>query len=279
MENEIISDIKDTIISQLTSIGPKFLYAIGTLIIGLLLIKLVFRILKRILRKSSMEPSLRSFIESFSIFLLYGLLGVSLGAVLGATTSSIVTIFGAISIAIGLALQGSLANFAGGILILVFKPFKVGDLIYVNTNLGEVTKIDILYTRLITFDGRVITMPNGNVSNNEVDNRTMNPIRRIGLNFKFSFDEDINQLKKIMVDAMKKHPKALDDPEPDAWLDQIGEYDMKFTVRCWVNSADYWPVYWEQTEAIKKALDHHNIKMPVPKRELLQSKTLHQTAK
>ena len=118
-------------------------------------------------------------------------------------------------------------------------------------------------------------MPNGNVSNNDVDNRTMNPIRRIGLTFKFSFEEDIDHLKNIMINAMKKHPKALDDPAPDAWMNEISEYDMKFTVRCWVESADYWPVYWEQTEAIKKALDENGIKIPVPKRELLQNKALH----
>ena len=277
MGNEIIDNIKDTVISQLSSLGPKLLYAIVTLVLGLILVKLIFKLLKRILRRSSMELSLRTFIESFSIFLLYGLLGISIGAVLGATTSSIVAIFGAASIAIGLALQGSLANFAGGILILVFKPFKVGDIIYVNTSLGEVIKIDILYTRIKTFDGRIITMPNGNVSNNDVDNRTMNPIRRIGLTFKFSFNEDINQLKNIMINAMKKHPKALDEPAPDAWMNEIGEYDMKFTVRCWVDSADYWPVYWEQTEAIKKALDENGIKIPVPKRELLQNKALHQS--
>ena len=274
MINEIINNIKDTVVNHLSSLGPKFLYAIITLIIGFVLVKLIFRLLKRILRRSSMEPSLRTFIESFSIFLLYGLLGISIGAVLGATTSSIVAIFGAASIAIGLALQGSLANFAGGILILVFKPFRVGDLIFVNNSLGEVIKIDILYTRMKTFDGRIITMPNGNVSNNDVDNRTMNPIRRVGLTFKFSFEEDIDQLKKIIVDTMKQHPKALDDPEPDAWMNEIGEYDMKFTVRCWVNSPDYWPVYWEQTEAIKKALDKNGIKIPVPKRELLQNKVI-----
>jgi small conductance mechanosensitive channel len=147
--------------------------------------------------------------ESLTIFVLYCLLVVSIGAVFGATTSSIVTIFGEASIAIGLALQGSLANFASGILILVFNPFRAGDLVFINNSLGEVTKIDILYTRLLTFDGRVITMPNGNVANSDIDNRTMNSKRRIGLNLKFSFDEDIDKVRKVMIDAMWKHPKIL----------------------------------------------------------------------
>ena len=270
MDNEILNTIKETVISQITGLGPKLLYAIVTLVLGLILIRLLFRLIKRILRRSSMELSLRTFIESLTIFILYGLLGVSIGAVLGATTSSIVAIFGAASIAIGLALQGSLANFAGGILILVFKPFRAGDLVFINNSLGEVTKIDILYTRLLTFDGRVITMPNGNVANSDIDNRTMNPKRRIGLNLKFSFDEDIDKVRKIMIDAMWKHHKILKEPEHDVWLNEIGEYEMKLVVRCWVESPDYWPIYWEQLEAIKKALDAEGIKMPVPKREIVQ---------
>ncbi|MDR9401227.1 MAG: mechanosensitive ion channel [Psychroflexus sp.] len=269
MDNQVINTIKDTVITQITSLGPKFLYALITLVLGLLIVKLLFRLVKRILRRSSVEKSLRTFIESLTIFLLYGLLGVSISAVLGATTSSIVTIFGAASIAIGLALQGSLANFAGGVLILVFKPFRVGDLIYVNNNLGEVTKIDILYTRIITFDGRIITMPNGNVANTDIDNRTMNPKRRIGLNLKFSFNEDLDKVRNIMLDTMWKHPLILKDPEPDVRLNEIGEYEMKLIVRCWAESSNYWQVYWEQLEAIKKALDAEGIEMPVPKRELI----------
>lgn len=274
MDNQVINTIKDTVITQITSLGPKFLYALITLVLGLLIVKLLFRLVKRILRRSSVEKSLRTFIESLTIFLLYGLLGVSISAVLGATTSSIVTIFGAASIAIGLALQGSLANFAGGVLILVFKPFRVGDLIYVNNNLGEVIKIDILYTRIITFDGRIITMPNGNVANTDIDNRTMNPKRRIGLNLKFSFNEDLDKVRKIMLDTMWKHPLILNDPEPDVRLNEIGEYEMKLIVRCWAESSNYWQVYWEQLEAIKKALDAQGIEMPVPKRELINQKKL-----
>jgi small conductance mechanosensitive channel len=274
MDNQVINTIKDTVITQITSLGPKFLYALITLVLGLLIVKLLFRLVKRILRRSSVEKSLRTFIESLTIFLLYGLLGVSISAVLGATTSSIVTIFGAASIAIGLALQGSLANFAGGVLILVFKPFRVGDLIYVNNNLGEVTKIDILYTRIITFDGRIITMPNGNVANTDIDNRTMNPKRRIGLNLKFSFNEDLDKVRNIMLDTMWKHPLILKDPEPDVRLNEIGEYEMKLIVRCWAESSNYWQVYWEQLEAIKKALDAQGIEMPVPKRELINQKKI-----
>ena len=159
--------------------------------------------------------------------MLYGLLFTIVGSVLGIKATSFLAIFGAAGIAIGLALQGSLANFAGGVLILVFKPFKVGDLIYVNSNLGHVTKIDILYTRIITFDGRIITMPNGNVANSDVDNRTMEPIRRVDLKLKFTFDIKMETIRPIIVEALKANPIIEKQPEPDAWLEEIGDYEIR----------------------------------------------------
>ena len=228
------------------------------------------RILKSALKKSKVELSLKSFIESLSIFILYGSLLTLIGSILGIQATSFLALFGAAGIAIGLALQGSLANFAGGVLILVFKPFKVGDLIFVNNNLGYVIKIDILYTRIETFDGRIITMPNGIVANSNVDNRTMNPIRRIDLKLKFSFEIKIETLRTIIVTAMKSHPNIEKVPEPDVWLDEIGESEMRITARSWVKSFDYWPVYWEQLEAVKKALDENGIETPIPRRIVYQ---------
>lgn len=208
--------------------------------------------------------------ESLSIFLLYGILFFVLGSILGIKTTSFIAVFGAVGIAIALALQGSLANFAGGVLILVFKPFKVNDLIHVNNNLGFVEKIDILYTRIKTFDGRIITMPNGNVSNSDVDNRTMEEFRRIDLDLKFSFDEDIDRLRTIVETAIREHPKLAQHLPVEVYVSEMGEYDMKFKARCWVASVEYWPVYWEQLEGVKKALDKEGIKLPIPKREVYQ---------
>ncbi|MFN2260786.1 MAG: mechanosensitive ion channel family protein [Psychroflexus sp.] len=190
---------------------------------------------------------------------------------------SFLAIFGAAGIAIGLALQGSLSNFAGGVLILVFKPFQVGDLIYANNNLGNVVKIDILYTRIKTFDGRIITMPNGNLANSDVDNRTMEESRRIDLDLKFTFETDIDEVRRVVVETLAKHPKILKDPEPDVWLDSLGEYEVKITARSWVKSHDYWPTYWEQLEAVKKALDKHNIEIPIPRRAVFQGGELSQS--
>lgn len=270
MDMSFFETSKDFLIKGLAYIGPKIIYAIIALILGVLFIKLIMKILKAALNKSKVELSLRTFIESLSIFLLYGLLFTLIGSILGVKATSFLAIFGAASIAVGLALQGSLANFAGGVLILVFKPFKVGDLISVNNNLGYVTKIDILYTRIISFDGRIITMPNGNVANSDVDNRSMNPVRRIDLKLKFSFDVKIETIKPIIIETLKAHPKIEKKPEPDVWLDEIGDYEMRVIARCWVKTVYHWPTYWEQLEAVKKALDEHGIETPIPRKVVYQ---------
>jgi len=263
-------EVKDTFLEFLMHIGPRAVYALVALIIGVFAIKITMKILWRVLRKSKVELSLQSFVGSLSIFILWGLLIFLVGSILGIQASSFLAIFGAAGIAIGLALQGSLANFAGGVLILLFKPFRVGDLIKVNNVLGFVVKIDILYTRVKTYDGLIVTMPNGNVSNSDVDNRTMEPYRRIDLNFKFNYNVDIDFVLHLIEETMRKHPRITQDPEPDAWLDSIGEYELKVIARSWVPSGEYYPAYWEQLLAVKKALDAEGIEMPVPKRTIHQ---------
>jgi len=265
MDKDFWVKLKSQLLEFLIEIGPELIYAFVTLILGIFVIRILMRLLKGTLRKSKTELSLKTFVESLSIFLLYGFLFFIIGSILGIKTTSFIAVFGAAGIAIGLALQGSLSNFAGGVLILVFKPFKVGDLIYVNGNLGFVEKIDILYTQIKTFDGRIITMPNGNVSNSDVDNRTMEKYRRIDLNLKFSFDEDIDKVRQVIINGMKKHPKLARQLPVDVWLDEIGEYQMKIKARCWVESVEYWPAYWEQLEAVKKELDYEKIGIPIPK--------------
>lgn len=268
MDRNFWLELKEQLLDFLIEIGPEIFYSFVTLIIGIFAIKILMNLLKGTLRRSKVELSLKTFVESLSVFVLYGFLFFVIGSILGIKTTSFIAVFGAAGIAIGLALQGSLSNFAGGVLILVFKPFKVGDLIYVNENLGFVEQIDILYTRIKTFDGRIITMPNGNVSNSDVDNRTMEKYRRIDLNLKFAFDEDIDNLRRIIIAGMNKHPKLATHLPVDVWLDEIGEYEMKLKARCWVESVEFWPAYWEQLEAVKKELDREGIKIPIPRHEI-----------
>ncbi|PVW15640.1 mechanosensitive ion channel family protein [Marixanthomonas spongiae] len=270
MDKDFWLQLKEQFLNFVIEIGPEIIYAVISLILGIFLIRLIMNLLKRTLKKSRVELSLKTFVESLSVFLLYGLLIFIIGSILGIKTTSFIAVFGAAGIAVALALQGSLANFAGGVLILVFKPFKVGDLIHVNNNLGFVQKIDILYTRIKTFDGRMITMPNGNVSNSDVDNRTMEPYRRIDLNLKASFDANMDKLRQLITGALKKHPKLAKNMPVEVYLDEIGEYGIKLKARCWVASTDYWPVYWEQLKAVKNTLDQNGIEIPIPKRKVYQ---------
>ncbi len=270
MDTDYLTYVKDELFDFLKDVGPTAVKAIIALVVGLLLIRLLKNLIKRLLRKTKIELSLRTFIESLSSFILYGLLFTVIGIILGIQATSFIALFGAAGIAIGLALQGSLANFAGGVLILAFKPFRVGDLIEVNGKLGEVQQIDILYTRVETFDGRIITMPNGNVANSDVDNRTMKDIRRIDLFLKFSFEEDIDKIREVLLISLADDDRVLANPAPDVWLDKIGDYELVITARSWVKSRDYWPLYWEQLEAIKKTLDKEGIQLTIPKRGVYQ---------
>ena len=260
--------LQDKILNFLIDFGLDLLIAIFILVIGIFVIRLVKKLIRKSFNKFNIEPSLATFVVSLASFLLYAILIVTIGSTLGIKTSSFVAIIGAAGLAIGLALQGSLANFAGGVLILVFKPFTVNDLIEVNNKMGIVTKIDILYTRLITFDNRLITISNGTMANADVINWTMQEKRRVDLSLKLPYDANLKEVREIVVGAMKKHPRVLKNPEPDFWLDAFGEYDMKIAARCWVKPDEYWPIYWEQLEAIKEALDEAGIRIPIPKSEV-----------
>ncbi|WP_322965728.1 mechanosensitive ion channel family protein [Psychroflexus longus] len=270
MDTSFIDSLKSFFKETLVSLGPKILYSLVVFILGILIIKLIMRLLKATLKKSKVELSLKTFVESLSVFILYGLLFTLIGSILGVKATSFLAIFGAAGIAIGLALQGSLANFAGGVLILVFKPFKVGDLVKVNQHKGHVAKIDILYTRIKTFDGRIITMPNGNVANSDVDNRTMEPTRRIDLELRFTYKTDIDQIREVVLEALKSHKQIETDPEPDVWLEEFLESEMRIVARCWVDSQLYWPVFWEQMESVKKALDIAGLEISMPQRVVYQ---------
>lgn len=269
MGEEFFLEVKDKLIEFLWSIGPTVIKAIVALIFGVFVIRILKRTLKRFMRRAETEPSLRTFVDSLATFLLYGFLFAIIGIIIGIEATSFIAMFGGAAIAVGLALQGSLANFAGGVLILVFKPFRVGDLIKVNEVLGFVEQIDILYTRVTTYDGRMMTMPNGNVANSNVDNRTVNQTRRVELTIRVGLDEDVKTVKNLIEKTMNAHPGILKTPEPDTWLDEIEEYCLRFSARSWTSADDdFWVVYWEQLTNVKNALDEHGIKIAVPRRDV-----------
>jgi small conductance mechanosensitive channel len=268
MQDPIWQKIQDKLIDFILSVGTDLLLALFILVVGYFSIRLLMILMAKSFRKYNVEPSLSSFIKSLTRFVLYTLLFVTVGTTLGIKTSSFVALIGAAGLAIGLALQGSLANFAGGVLILIFKPFKVGDEVKVNQYLGIIHSIDILYTRMATYDNRLITMPNGNLANADIDNWTMLGTRRVDLDLKFPYQTDVKQVREIILPTLKKHSLCLEKPEPDMWLDKLGEYDIRLTARCWCQSEDYWKVSWEQLEAVKEALEAADIAFSIPRQEI-----------
>lgn len=258
----------DKSLSLLYSFGMRLIYAVIVLIIGLLLIKFMKRILDKWLQRSDMELSLKRFLESLNLVVLYGILIFLIGLTFGVQVSSFMTLLGAAGIAIGLALQGSLSNFAGGILILLFKPFKIGDEVELEGIEGIVDDIDILYTRISDWRGQIYTLPNGKVSNVMVKNNSATGLRRVEISLRFPLDTDFDQLRALLTDKMKDYPNVLTDRPIQLWLRGIKEYYLDVSARCWCTDGNYWGVYWGQVEHIKKVLEEEGIKFAVPTQEV-----------
>lgn len=270
MEESFWTNLESRSTDLLITIGIKLIYAAVVLFVGLLLIKLLMKMIKGIMNRANTDLALRSFIESLSIALLYTFLVFSIGLALGIKVSAFMTLIGAAGIAIGLALQGSLSNFAGGVLILLFKPFKVGDEVLVNGVEGEIDSINILYTRIHNWRGEYYSMPNGEVSNNVVKNSTTVEYRRVHVELHFSFEEDIDELREIVIETLKKHPRVNQNKPFQFRVNNFQDYYIKTSARCWCKSDEYWTVYWDQEEALKKALDDHGIKLAIPRQTIFQ---------
>lgn len=268
MDENFWTHLKDRTLDLLIQIGTKAIYVVITIIIGFFLIRLIKRAINKIMDKTEVELSLQTFIRSLSNFLLYIILVIVVGVVIGIEASAFVTAIGAAGIAIGLALQGSLANFAGGVLILAFKPFKVGDEVVINGVSGEVYEINILYTRVRAWNNRIITMPNGKVSNSDVDNHYVLPERRVEINFHVPYHEDIDEIRELVTSAMKKHPDANHDKPFQLWFNGYEEYSMLLSARCWAEKEIFWGVWWDQMETVKKTLQENGIDIAIPARDI-----------
>ena len=260
--------INDLVLEFLVEFGPKLLGAILILIVGSYLIKVINNLVRKALDKGSFDNSLKSFLTSLTRFALYVVLIITVLGTVGIPVTSALTILGAAGLAIGLALQGSLSNFAGGVLILAFKPFRIGDVIEAQNVLGTVQKIDILHTRLNTPDNREIIMPNGSLANSNIINITAHPTRRVALSVGIAYSSDIKKARKVIVDTLSKDPRVIEEKGVQVVLTELADSSLNLSVRLWVNSEDVWPMTWEGLENIKEALDAANIVIPFPQRDV-----------
>ncbi len=258
----------DTAVEMAMGYGPKLLLALITLIVGLWIIGAVSRSISVGFEKGGMEPSLQKFLSSLVNIGLKALLLISVAAMVGIETTSFIAVLGAAGLAIGLALQGSLANFAGGVLILVFRPYKVGDFIDTNGFMGTVRSIEIFNTVMTTGDNKTVIIPNGAISNNPITNFTTQATRRVDINFGIGYGDDLKLGKQVLTQLIEADERILKDPEPMIVISSLGDSAVTITTRSWVNAADYWPVFFDLTENGKLALDENGISIPFPQRDV-----------
>jgi small conductance mechanosensitive channel len=254
----------DSILRLLIEYSPKVLTALIILIIGLFIISILLKMAKKVMMKRGVEDTLVKFLSNLLNWTLKILLFVAVAAKLGIETTSFAAILAAAGLAVGLALQGSLSNFAGGVLIMIFRPFKIGDLIEAQGELGTVKEIEIFTTKLTGLSNKEIIIPNGSLSNGNILNYTTEGTRRVDLTFGVSYDSNIKKTKEVLLNVLKSHPKVLKDPEPTVNVSELADSSVNFAVRPWCKSEDYWTVYFDVTENTKESLDAAGIEIPYP---------------
>ena len=260
--------ILNKLVDLATSWGIKLLAALVILVVGLKLINWLKKWLQNSPKLDKLDQGLRSFLCSFSAIALYAVLVITIASVLGIPATSFLTILASCGVAIGLALQGSLSNFAGGLMILFFKPFKVGDFIEASGETGVVQEISVVYTVLLTLDNKRVTIPNGSLTNSVIENYSAEELRRVDLTFNTDYSADVEQVKAILNKLACGHPLALQSPAPFVRLSAHSDSALTYTVRVWCKNADYWDVYFDLTEGAKKAFDENGIQIPYPQMDV-----------
>ncbi|MEX0811115.1 MAG: mechanosensitive ion channel domain-containing protein [Chitinophagales bacterium] len=268
MEEANVEELTQQGIDYLFEVGPSILLAIITLFVGLKVINLLVKFLRKTLEKSSAEESLNSFLTKLVSVLLKVMLVISVVSMLGVDTTSFIAVLGAAGLAVGLALQGSLANFAGGVLILLFKPFKLGEFIEGQGNMGTVERIDILHTVLNTPDNKVVVIPNGQLANSPVTNYSRKETRRVDFPVGISYGSDIKKAREVILRVISADERVLQDPAPMVVLTELADSSLNLSARAWTKVADYWGVFWDNLEKIKEELDKEGIEIPFPQRDV-----------
>lgn len=271
MDNISLEAIYTKAIEVLMLYGPKFLLAIFVLLIGWWLIGRLAKMFESSMKKVNFEAGLTHFLVSFISVILKVLLLISVASMIGIETTSFIAMLGAAGLAVGMALQGSLANFAGGVLILFFKPFKVGDVIEAQGHMGKVVEVQIFVTILLTYDNERIIIPNGSLSNGCVKNKFSEPTRRVDIEFGISYGDDVLRAREVLMEVLNSYDLVLKKEEtkkPIVHVSQHGDSHIGMLVWAWVDSENYWPVYFGLYERVKIAFDKENITIPFPQRDV-----------
>ena len=258
----------DQAISMAIEYGPQLILAIVVLIVGLWIIKRVVKVLSMGLEKGNTDTTLSKFLASMASIVLKALLFISVAGMVGIETTSFIAILGAAGLAIGLALQGSLANFAGGVLILLFRPYRVGDFVEAQGVTGTVAEIQIFNTIIRTGDNKRIIVPNGAVSNGIITNFSAEDKRRVDFVFGIGYDDDLRKAKATLQRIMGEDDRIHSDPEPFVVVSELADSSVNFTVRVWADASNYWGVFFDTTEKVKLVFDEEGISIPYPQSDV-----------
>ncbi|MCM1308989.1 MAG: mechanosensitive ion channel [Butyrivibrio sp.] len=254
----------DIAIKWCMTVGKNILIALVVLIVGSKLIKWLVRHIGNSFKKTKMEPIVAKFLVSLIKFALYFIIAIVIIGLLGIPTTSFIAALSAAGLTVGLALQGSLSNFAGGVLILLFKPFKIGDYIKEDSheNEGTVIGIDLFYTKILTFDNKTVVVPNGTLANASLTNYTSEQKRRVDIKVGISYDSDIKLAKSVLLSVIESNEDVLKDEEITVYVDALDDSQITIGTRVWAATENYWSTKWALLEGFKEALDSNGIEIP-----------------
>ncbi|OCB77369.1 mechanosensitive ion channel family protein [Flavobacterium crassostreae] len=259
-------------LDKITSLGyeyiPKVIGAILVLLIGLWVTKLITKKLRQTLTKSKIDQSLVPFLSSMVAILLKVVIAITVMGMVGIQMTSFVAILGAAGLAVGLALSGTLQNFAGGVIILILKPFKIGDLVEAQGFLGIVKEITIFSTILNTLDHKLVIVPNGPLSTGALVNYSAEPIRRVDWTFGIAYGDDVESFKKAINQFISEDARILKEPASFIGLSELGDSSVNFTVRAWTSGADYWDVFFEMNEKVYTKFSDYGLNIPFPQMDV-----------
>ncbi|NVK22104.1 MAG: mechanosensitive ion channel [Kangiellaceae bacterium] len=248
--------------------APRLAMGIVIFIVGLIVIRMITGAMKRLFDRKDYDETLERFLLSLTRMLLKAALIITVISTLGVQMTTFVALLGGAGLAIGMALSGTLQNFAAGVMLLIFRPYKVGDVIETQGHTGKVEEIQIFNTIMKTPDNKTIIIPNGQVANDSMVNYNTQTTRRVDWAIGIGYDDDIDLAKKVIIEVINKDQRILKDPEPFIAVAELADSSVNFTLRVWVESADYWGVYFDNLEAIKKALDANDISIPYPQTDV-----------
>ena len=261
-----VEQLQDAWLPLMLQYGSQLLLALVTLLVGWWIVARITRATLGLMEKRNVDRTLHGFVGNLLGIGLKVLLLISVAGMVGVQTTSFIAVLGAAGLAIGLAVQGSLANFAGGVLILFLRPFKAGEYIEAQGVAGTVDTISIFHTVLKTPDNKTVIVPNGSLSNGNIINYSRQPTRRVDINIGIDYGDDVKQARSLLLALAQADQRVLKDPEPVVWLVSLGDNSVNLSLRMWARTEDFWGVFWDIQEQAKESFDANGITIPFPQR-------------